>query len=225
MVPRRRVIITPGEIYHIFNRSVGQIPIFIGIRDYKRALEVLGFYIYAKPPLKFSRYNVLPKEQKDAFISNLKTHHPKIVDLFVFCLMSNHLHFLIKEIQQGGISTFMSNFQNSYAKYFNTKSERTGSVFQSMFKAVRIETEEQLLHVCRYIHLNPLTSYLIRDNNELDNYYWSSWIEYNQTNKSGIVNTTLIMAHFPTSESFRKFTFDQAAYQRNLEEIKHLVLE
>lgn len=224
-MPHRRVVITPGEIYHVFNRSVGKIPIFIGTREYTRALEVLDFYRYGKPPLKFSRYNVLSKEQKAAFLNNLKTQHPKIVEVFAFCLMPNHIHLLLRENEVKGISTLMRNFQNSYAKYFNTKFERTGTLFQSMFKAVRIETDAQLLHVCRYIHLNPLTSYLVRDATELDNYQWSSWMDYNNGSESDLVNTPFISGHFPTKEKFRAFTLDQIDYQRKLDEIKHLLLE
>lgn len=225
VMPRRNVVIAPGEIYHVFNRSVGKIPIFTNTKAYQRALEVLDFYTYTKPPLKFSRYNLLPKDQKAVFLTNLKINNPKIVDLIAFCLMPNHFHFLVKEIEPRGISDFMRNFQNSYAKYFNTKFERTGSLFQSMFKAVRVETEEQLLHLCRYIHLNPLTSYLVRAPKDLDGYNWSSWKEYNQENGNKIVNTSLIMGYFPTIGKFKNFTFDQVGYQRRLKEIKHLIFE
>jgi len=224
-VPRRRIVITTGEIYHIFNRSVGRVPIFNSTRDYKRALEVFQFYAYSNPPLKYSRFNVLPSDQKVAFLQNLHTSHPKIVKFITYCLMPNHFHFLVTELQENGISTFMRNFQNSYAKFFNTKYDRTGALFQSMFKAVRIETDEQLLHVSRYIHLNPATSFVLRDVEELDHYHWSSWNTYNQLSAQDVFDTSAIMSHFKSLEDFRRFNFDQVDYQRNLDEIKHLKLE
>lgn len=224
-MPRRRVIIATGETYHTFNRSVGKIPIFKTTKDYGRAIEVFSFYSYSKPPLRFSRYRLLPKDQRVAFLENLQINHPKIVELIAFCLMPNHFHFLIRETFPKGISTVMRNFQNSYAKYFNTKSERTGALFQSMFKAIRIETEEQLLHVCRYIHLNPITSYLVEGARGLDNYNWSSWVEYNRLDKHSLVNASAVLSHFLTIEKFRSFTLDQADYQRTLEEIKHLTFD
>lgn len=223
-MPRRRIVITPGEIYHVFNRSVGSIPVFFSTREYRRAREVFEFYTYDKPPLRFSRFNVLPGEQKAAFFQRLR-ENVKIVELFVYCLMPNHVHFLLRELVEDGISTFMSNFQNSYAKYFNTKFDRSGTLFQSMFKAVRIETDEQLLHVSRYIHLNPVTSYLLQSAEDLDNYRWSSWSSYNQQNAADIINTSLVMSHFKSLPDFRKFNFDQVACQRSLDEIKHLTLE
>lgn len=223
-MPRRRTVITPGEIYHVFNRSVGSIPVFLSTREYKRAREVFEFYTYDKPLLRFSRFNVLPGEHKAAFIQRLR-ESPKIIELFAYCLMPNHFHFLVRELVEDGIATFMSNFQNSYAKYFNTKFERSGALFQSMFKAVRIETDEQLLHVSRYIHLNPVTSYLLQSAEELGSFRWSSWSNYNQQNESDIINSDLVISHFKTLRDFRKFNFDQADYQRNLDEIKHLTLE
>lgn len=137
--------------------------------------------------------------------------------------MPNHVHFLLKESSSNGISCFMRNFQNSYAKYFNTKTKRSGSLFQSMFKAVRIESDEQLLHVCRYIHLNPLTSYLIKEFDQLETYPWSSFRHY--VNGDDIIEKKMIMQSFKTIEDFKKFTANQIDYQRKLDSIKHLTLD
>lgn len=224
-MPRRKIVIATGETYHIFNRSVGRVPVFNSTRDYKRALEVFQFYAYSNPPLKYSRFNVLPSDLKAAFLQNLHTNHSKIVKFIAYCLMPNHFHFLVTELQDNGISTFMRNFQNSYAKFFNIKFDRTGALFQSMFKAVRIETDEQLLHVSRYIHINPITSFILKDSEELDTYDWSSWGAYNNLHEQDIIDTSLIMPHFKSVQDFRKFNFDQIDYQRSLDEIKHLTLE
>lgn len=156
-MPYRTTPLVQGEFYHVFNRSIARQPIFTRKDEYQRGLEVLNYYSYQKPPLRFSHYKRLTFKQKADFLAGLESSK-KIVQLLAFCLMPNHVHFLIKEIEDGGISRYMSNFQNSYAKYFNIKNDRTGSLFQTRFKAVRIETDEQLLHVMRYIHLNPLKS-------------------------------------------------------------------
>ncbi len=224
MMTYRRTPIITGEIYHVFNRSIARQPIFIGNRDYHRVLAVIEFYRFTKPSLRFSHYNRLYLDQKIKFLSSLKTGL-KEVSIFGFCLMPNHLHFLLREENDKGITHFMSDIQNSYAKYFNIKTERTGALFQSMFKAVRIETDEQLLHVLRYIHLNPLTSYVIKEEKKLDTYPWSSYIDYIGKRKNSIVNISFIKKFFPSTEHFINFTFDQLSYQRKLEKIKHLILE
>lgn len=224
-MPYRKTPLIAGEIYHILNRSVARQPIFVFHKDYKRALDILEFYIYQKPLLRFSHYNRLPDKQKVDFIQNLKARGKKQIKLLSFCIMPNHFHFLIKEIQPNGITTFMRNLQNSYAKYFNTRSERSGAVFQSMFKAIRIETEEQLLHVCRYIHLNPMTAYLIKDLNELEVYPWNSFKYFLKSADQEVVDAKFILDYFPSIKKFKDFTFDQLDYQKQLDQIKHLTLE
>lgn len=223
-MPYRKIVFANQEIYHVVNRGVAKKPIFTGAKDYQRALEIIDYYRYPNPPLRFSFYNRLPKREKQNFIEKLKKENKPLVEIIAFCLMPNHMHFLLKQLQKKGTPTFMRNFQNSYARYFNTKYDRIGPLFQSMFKAVRIETDEQLLHVSRYIHLNPVSSYLI-EVEDLFGYPWSSFPEYVRVQPPKLVATDLILGYFKTKEDYGKFIFDQADYQRELEKIKHLILE
>lgn len=222
-MPYRKIPIASGEIYHVFNRSVAKQPIFLYDRDYQRAIEVIKFYRHKDLPLRFSHYNRLPLEQKGQ-IGNLIEESPVVIEILAFCLMPNHLHFLLKSLTEDGIIKFMSNLQNSYAKYFNIKHERTGTLFQPMFKAVRIESDEQLIHVCRYIHLNPVTAYLVKTIEDLENYPWSSYIYYLSDSLS-FISKELILSFFKNLKEFKKFTADQVDYQRRLNLIKHLSLE
>lgn len=221
----RKTPLVVNEIYHVFNRSVAKQPIFLSNYDYQRTLDILTFYSYFDPPLRFSHYKCLPESQKKEFMENLRKRGEKQIEIFAFCLMPNHVHFLIKEIKEKGISTFMSNFQNSYAKYFNIKTERNGSLFQTAFKAVRIETDEQLIHVTRYIHLNPITAYVLKNIEDLITYPWSSFSIYMGKSVSDILNTYIILGYFSSIAKFFEFTKDQIAYQRELDKIKHLILE
>lgn len=218
-MPRRRTILATGEIYHIFNRSIARQPIFLNKRDYQRALETMDFYRLRKLSVKLSTFKRLSEKQKLAVLANSKPQ----IEILAFCFMPNHIHFLMKPIEDKSISIFMNNFQHSYAKYFNTRNNRVGSLFQSMFKAVRIETDEQLLHVSRYIHLNPVTSFLINIDS-LPNYPWSSFKDYISSEKSEIL-TSQILNYFNSQEEYKEFVFDQANYQRELDKIKHLALE
>ena len=220
----RRTPIVTGETYHTFNRSIARQPIFLNVRGYSRALELMHFYSYVQPRLRFSHYNRLPLKEKTDFMEDLRVNRRKQIKLFAFCLMPNHVHFLLKELEKNGISRFMSNFQNSYAKYLNLKTDRTGSLFQAMFKAVRIESDEQLIHVCRYIHLNPLTSYVIKDPDDLERYPWSSYSEYFKKT-SNLIDKSLISEFFPSKKEFKNFTLNQVDYQRQLDKIKHLSFE
>lgn len=222
-MPYRKTILINDEIYHIINRGIAQAPVFEEARDYQRALDVINFYRYHRPSLSFSHHKRLAKEDREKFIENLKKHEV-IIKIIAFCLMPNHCHFLLKQNKNKGVSNFMRNFQNSYAKYFNTKYKRTGALFQSMFKAVRIETDEQLLHVSRYIHLNPVSAYLI-EIEDLENYPWSSFGCYMDQWEYEFVQPKIILSFFKTKREYQKFVLDQAEYQRELQKIRHLTLE
>ncbi len=222
-MPFRKIPIIAGEIYHVFNRSVARQPIFINTKDYSRAIECIKFYLHDDLPLRFSHYNRLPIELRSQMAKSIQ-NSPQIVEILSFCLMPNHVHFLLKGLTEKGIIQFMSNFQNSYAKYFNLRTDRNGTLFQAMFKAVRIETDEQLIHVSRYIHLNPVTAYIINNIENLKNYPWSSYPHYLSPSVN-FISKELILSFFKDISAFRKFHADQVDYQRKLDEIKHLVLE
>lgn len=222
-MPSRKIILATDEIYHIVNRSIEQIPIFKGKGDYQRALEVIDFYRYTNPPLSFSNYKKLSIEARGNFYKSLSEKKKILVEIFAFCLMPNHFHLLLKQKEERGISKFMNIFQNSHVRYLNTKYDRKGPLFQSIFKAIRIETDEQFLHVVRYILLNPVTAYFI-EIEELINYPWSAFSEY-FTDEPAFVNKEEVLNFFKTKNDFRKFVFDQVDYQRKLDRIKHLALE
>ncbi len=224
-MPYRIVPIVRGEIYHIYNRSIAKLPIFLHSKDYQRGLELIDYYQLNKPPIRFSHYKRMAEDQRRNFILNLKKISEKRIEILAYCLMPNHVHFLFRQLTELGISDFMSNFQESYAKYFNFKEERSGALFQSMFKAVRIEDDDQLLHVVRYIHLNPVTAFIIKDFSNLENYSWCSYQEYINTYQHLVTNVKEILEYFTSVDEFIKFTSDQVEYQRQLDQIKHLILE
>ena len=118
----------------------------------------------------------------------------------------------------------MSIWQNSYARYFNTKYKQKGYLFESTFKAILIETDKLLWHISRYIHLNPSSSSLISISN-LEKYPWSSLPEYLGKRKSLFTKTDLILSHFKGKKAYQKFVSNQSAYQKKLQKIKHLIME
>ncbi len=223
-MPARSVPLVTGQYYHIFNRGINKQPIFKGVRDYKRALEVLEFYSY-NPPLRFSKYLLLSREVKQDFWKNVKKANKQIVGIVCYCFMPNHFHLLLRQRQENGISIFVGNLQNSYTRYFNTKYDLAGPLLQGQFKAVRIEDDDQLLHLSRYIHLNPYTSYVVKGIDDLINYPWSSFGEYTGQVNSGIFEKEVILSHFASINKYKEFVADQADYQRELDRIKHLAIE
>lgn len=224
-MPYRKTILVPGEIYHAFNKGVASLPIFTTPSDFLRFLDLVDYYQFENTSLSFSHFKKLALEERNRILEKIRKENKLQVKILAFCLMNNHYHFLLKQVSTKGIVRFISNLQNGYAKYFNIKIKRSGPLFQPMFKSVRIETDEQLLHVSRYIHLNPTTGYLVEINN-LEKYPWSSLLCYleNKFDKYSFINTSIILGLI-RKDKYKEFVYNQAEYQRELEGIKHLLLE
>lgn len=224
MNTRKTPLIT-GEMYHVFNRSVARQPIFDNDRMKNRFLKLIEFYRLCDPPMRFSYFNRLPRDRKKELQNTIDAAKELFVEILAFAIMPNHFHLLLKQVKENGISRFLSQIQNSFAKFFNTDSERSGSAFQQEFKNVHIETENQMVHTIRYIHLNPLTSYVIKSPNELDSYQWTSFPDYLAREPRTIINTQPLKSLFASNEKFKQHTLDQTDYQRSLKLIEHLTFD
>lgn len=224
-MPGREIPLVTNEIYHVINRGAGSQSIFLNQKDCLRGLETIFYYQNKNPSPRYSFFLRLPSQQRKEILNRLQAKKDFLVEIIAFCLMPNHLHLLLKQIQDGGISIFMSNFANSYTRYFNTRQKRIGPLFQGKFKAVRVETDEQLIHLSRYIHLNPYSSYLVKTIEEIKKYPYSSFSEYVDLKKPGRCAKEIVLENFKDFSSYKQFVFDQADYQRRLQEIKHLALE
>lgn len=223
-MPYRKNILVKDQVYHVFNRGVAGLPIFLGSKGYHRFLDLVAYYRFIDVPTSYSYFLKLPLEQRLATQKELAKSDVQ-VEILAFCLMPNHFHFLLKQKTETGTTALISKIQNGYAKYHNTKNGRTGPLFQPMFKAVLIETDEQLLHVSRYIHLNPSTGYLVEIKN-LTAHPWSSLNQYlGEFPGYPFVKNDLVISLFKDESKYKDFVFDQAEYQRELGKIKHLVLE
>ena len=222
-MPRRITPLITGQIYHSFNRGIDHRITFSDKRELNNAIETLSYYRFKNLPVKYSVFKQWSQQRRSELKNSIKKTQ-KSTDILSYCLMPNHFHLLLRQKADNGISRFLSNFQNSYTRYFNTKHERTGPLFLDQFKAVRVETEEQLIHVSRYIHLNPYSSYIVKSIEQLENYPWSSYPEYLNI-KKGFCEIEDIIVNFKNFGNYRKFVTDQADYQRKLEGIKHLTLE
>lgn len=211
-------------VYHILSRGVNRAPIFLDARDYRRFFSVFDYCRYSDYPFKFSFFKTLSQEQREKIRSGLEE---KFISVIAYCLMPNHFHFVLRQEKDNGIVSFINRLLTSYTKFFNTKHKRSGPLFDGRFKAVLVETDEQLLHLVRYVHLNPYSSAVVGSIDDLSSYPWSSLAEYlDHGRDSGICDAKeMILSQFPNKEKFRKFIFDQAGYQKRLEEIKHLLVE
>ena len=131
-------VLEPDYFYHIFNRGNNKETLF----------KEHANYVY--------------------FLKLVKRHLCRIADIYAYCLMKNHFHLLIKikseseikEISKNktlkNLSQPLSNLFNAYAKAFNNRYNREGSLFRRKYKRKRVEENDYLINLITYIHLNPV---------------------------------------------------------------------
>ena len=141
-----------------------------------------------------------------------------MVEVLAFCLMPNHVHLLVKQLKDDGITKYISKVGTGIGGYFNRKNQRKGHVFQDRFYPVRIENDTQLKVVVAYIHTNPLSLIFpkwkeirINDINKaidfLDNEYrWSSYSDCTgKENFPSVTDRELILGLLNRTEGHKDF--------------------
>lgn len=224
----RKIPLVTEQTYHILNRGVNAVPIFEEKRDYNRFLLAAKYYQNQSTPFQFSRLLKMSKERKVAVCKKMAFAKNFLVDVVAYCLMPNHFHLILRQSKDNGITNFVRLLTDSYVRYFNIKYQRKGPLFVGRFRAVRVSTEEQLLHLSRYVHLNPFSDFVVKKMKDLSSYQYSSLSEY-LSGEQKWCNKGIVLSQFgPRNRravNYQKFIFDQAGHQRVLAIIKHQLLE
>ena len=185
--------IIAGHIYHVLNRGVDKRNIFLDEKDYFRFIhDLFEFndtepvnnitYFFRKNPKVIARPYITHKNE------NVKPRK-LLVEILAFCLMPNHYHLLLRPRFDDGVTKFIKKLNMGYARYFNEKYKRRGTLFEGRYKAIVILRDEHFIHLPYYIHLNPLDlKFPTWRNREiknhraaikfLENYRWSSFLDY-----------------------------------------------
>jgi putative transposase len=127
-----------GAYYHIYNRGVEKRLVFMYDRDYQAFLACLKRYLLPAEPWS--------KPHKDL---------SEQIELVAYCLMPNHFHLLVRQVEPRAIESLMRCVMTVYVRHFNDRHGRVGSLFQDSYKAVRIRNEGHLYQAEQYIHQNP----------------------------------------------------------------------
>ena len=163
-------------IYHVMIRGINRQGIFLEAEDYDAMLK--------------SFQHVVEKNK---------------CDILSYCLMSNHVHLLLKEKDEN-LSKAMQSIEVSYVWWYNERYERVGHLFQNRYLSVPVEDEAYLLGVLRYIHRNPIKAGIVK---KLDEYKWSSYNAYLKgKDLRGIVTPVLILKLFDNNEKIAKEQFN-----------------
>jgi putative transposase len=157
-MPAKNSIKTDVEdsFYHIYNRGVEKRIIFQDEQDYKVFLGYLKEYLSPPPDPSTIKQEFILQGMSFQGVPHLQNNFFNKIDLVCYCLMPNHFHLLIKQLEKGSMQSFMRSIATKYSMYFNKKYDRVGPLYQGIYKAILIVNEKYLLHLSRYIHLNPL---------------------------------------------------------------------
>ena len=208
------------------NKSIADYKIFTRDRDFERMVNLLRFFQLATPPAKFSYFishdPYVKTDGVEARIAEFAADDDLLVQIIAYCLMPTHIHLVLKQLKDAGIAEYMRKVLNSYAKYFNTKYERKGTLWMGRFKNVRFETDEQLLHLTRYIHLNPTTAGIVK---KPQDWQHSSYQEYVSREKTSHPLTEFGDLIEMKPRRYQSFVTDHAGYQKELALIKKQILE
>jgi len=200
-MPSRNVIKIDVEqsFYHVYARGHGRQRIFRDDEDYRVFLNLLKRHL--------SVNEVTDKYGKPY------AHLRGQVELLSYCLMENHFHLLLYQSEKGAMTRLMRGVMTSYSSYYNKKYDSSGPLFETRYKASLISTDAYLMHISRYIHLNP-----------------TDWRAYPYSSISacfGIGGQTewlqqdRIIELFGTLPVYADFLDDTEDYEKSLDDIKY----
>ena len=192
---KREIHFQKGHFYHIFNRGVERHKIFYQEKN----------YIY------------LLQKAKTLTIRNNLT-------IIAYCLMPNHYHFLIRQDAELPISAFIQNLFNSYSKAMNKMYNRSGTLFEGKYKAKQVQNEAYLLHLCRYIHRNPIDAEkpLV---NDLKKWRYSNYLEWIGERSGVLVDKNFVREHFSSAEDYIDFVNDYESMKKLNEKCSDLLID
>ena len=173
---RRKIEFKAGHYYHIFNRGSNRELIFREADNYRFLLSRVKDYS--------SRFNI---------------------SVITYCFMPNHYHFLLRQNGTELISAFVQRTFNSYTKAFNKTYQRTGTLFEGPFKSVHIDKDSQLIHLCRYIHRNPLEAGLVAN---LEDWPYSNYLEWIGKRAGTLCDANFVQDQFINSDDYERFVLD-----------------
>jgi len=190
-----------GHYYHVYNRGVNKDNIFIDESDYWMFLSL--FKRHLSPVNNFDKYG------------REFPNHSKIVELVEFCLMPNHYHLLLFNLESEGVEKLMRSVMTSYSMYFNKRHGRVGSLFQNHFLGSLVNSDEYLWQVSRYIHLNPLDI-----GKDPFNYEFSSLAYYKGEKSAEWVHPESLVDSSKSADEYMRFVKENVDYHKEYKELR-----
>lgn len=211
--PNTIKLFAEDHYYHAYNRGVDKRRIFEDAQDYQKFIYYLKVYL--------TPIDILRQENSLLRLNLIKNNLSEEVDLLAFCLMPNHFHLLVRQKTKDGMTKLLKQVSVAYSMYFNKRYERIGPLFQGIYKACIVESDDYLLHLSRYIHLNPLER-----GASLKEFQWSSYLNYLQKQDFVWVKSSLILGYFNEQNPKLNYeNFVEKYIEEDIHKISALTLE
>ncbi|MCL5021168.1 MAG: transposase [Bacteroidetes bacterium] len=192
MSTKTRHLASTDVYFHVYNRGVNHSPIFFSPLDYQDFLE----------RTKRTLQRETNPETSCRSESNAPLENPAGTELIAFCLMPNHFHFIVHQLAINGVSDLIGRVCNGYVKAINLKMHRTGHLFEGKYKIRLIDSNRYLLHLSRYIHLNPVRARLVT---HAESWPYSSCGTYYRQDKYSFVRPEVVLGQFRDRIEYREF--------------------
>jgi putative transposase len=222
-----------NSYYHLYNRGVEKRIIFPEEPDFIVLFSYLKTYLLPKDTFNLQSIISNPNTSyKDKDIANKQLRLNNFSDsikLLSFCLMPNHYHMLIWQSEENAIDKFMNSLWTRYTMYFNHKYKRVGPLFQDVYKAVLVNTNEQLLYLSKYIHRNPIAKRHLRNlasqGDALRGYLFSSYQDYIGLRQTNWIDKKQILSFWNNNQvnSYENFVLEEND-DTNIEIIKSVII-
>jgi putative transposase len=219
----RKVELANGEYYHIYNRGVDKREVFSCVADYERFLLSMNLLNDERDGLMQDWRDMRRVDPRVQLwdIPELNSRRNRAIEIVAYCINPNHYHFILKQIREGGIKTFMQKLSTSYTNYFNVKYKRSGSLFQGRYKSAHIDSNEYLLYLSVYVNKNNF----IHGYNQNDNWPYSSLPDYLDRRNNNLVNKEVILGQFKNIDEYKDFINNNALYMREKKELEKYLIE
>ena len=157
------------------------------------------------------------------FVLNKMRHYSKVLNLtFIsYSLMPTHYHFCLRQEGDKPAGLLPQRVFNSYTKAYNKRYQQSGTLFEGRYHAKYIDTDRYLLHLCRYIHANPVKDGLVGG---LDDWDYSNYHEWVGTRQGKLFDPDFVSSYFDTPQDYKNFVLDYLL-SRDLPEDIRLYLE
>lgn len=238
---QRKIQFINREIYHIIIRTTNEINLFRDKKDYLRMIHDLFEFNDRHSVLSTFRMKYYQNKfntTKQDFVVSIREKRERklLVEILAFCLMPNHIHLLIKQLEKNSISKFMQKL-GGYALYYNKRYKRKGHLFQDKFQAVHIKNNGQLKTVFVYIHTNPAAiiypgwkekgiKNVKRAIRYIENYRWSSYPDYvGNKNFPSLTNREFLLKTMRGVKGLRNFVNDWLKFKKSISNYPQILLE